>query len=1022
MWLAFASAMLTLLVVGAISYREMVVSRDSARWVSHTHEVLESIHDLVLAVESIGSNSRGFALTGKESYLESYRTDLLKVAQDQAAIRHLTLDNPAQQRQIPLLESLTAETLQHAETVILLGRAQALAAAATQNGPSQATTEEFLAVVDRMQSEELQLLALRTAKTKRLLSQTEPLLLFGTALGLLIAAGAGLSVQHDSSRRAHAEGALRESEHKYRTLVQGVREYAILMLGPRGEIRSWNPGAERMTGFTHEEITGHNFSFFFSPDDVKHCRPEEILGLAAARGQYEEQGMRVRKNGSRYLVHASYTAARDPNGQLRGFSVISRDLSESKESEARYRGLLEAAPDAMVVVNQGGEIVLLNVQAEKQFGYRRDELVGQKVKNIIPEGFAERLIADGTRSAAEALAQQIGTGIELNGRRKDGSEFPIEIMLSPLESAEGILVTAAIRDISVRKAAEEHLAQMEGRYRGLLEAAPDAMVVVDQSGEIVLLNVQAEKHFGYRRDELIGQKVKNIIPKGFAERLISDALRSAEDALAQQIGTGIELNGRRKDGSEFPIEIMLSPLEGAEGVLVTAAIRDITTRRKAEALMIHSSEHDFLTGLPNRTLLSDRVNQAIRMAIRHKRKVAVLFLDLDGFKHINDSLGHPTGDKLLQSVGNRLVDCVRGSDTVSRQGGDEFVVLLSEEEDSEDASITAKRMLRAVAEAHFIDQHDLHITCSVGVSLYPDDGLNAETLIKNADTAMYQAKENGRQTYQYFKPAMNVRAVERQSLEESLRRALERQEFVVHYQPKVNLKTGRISGAEALLRWTHPTRGPVPPGQFIPVAEDCGLILPIGTWVLRQACQQAQAWVDAGLPLGTMAVNISAMQLRNESFLEGVFAILQDTRLDPRLLELELTESVLMKHAESTASILTALRERGVQVAVDDFGTGYSSLSYLRKFPIDALKIDQSFVGQITTVPDETIIVKAVIGLGRSLKLRVVAEGVETQEQLAFLQAHQCDEAQGYYFSRPVLPQQFAKLLKNGIAKSVSAV
>ena len=1021
MRLAFASAMLTLLFVGAISYREMVVSRDSARWVSHTHEVLESIHDLLFAVESIGSNSRGFALTGKESYLESYRTGVLKVAQDQGAIRHLTLDNPEQQRQIPLLESLTAQEIQRAETVIRLGRAQGLAATATQNGPGQGTTEEFLAVVGEMQSEELRLLVLRTAKTKRLLSQTGPLLLFATALSLLIAAGAGLSVHRDSSRRALAEGALQESERKYRTLIQGVREYAILMLGPRGEIRSWNPGAERMTGCTHEEVTGHNFSFFFSPDDVERGRPEEILGLAAASGQYEEQGMRVRKNGSRFLVHASYTASWDHNGQLRGFSVISRDLSESKESEARYRGLLEAAPDAMVVVNQSGEIVLLNVQAEKQFGYRRDELVGQKVKNIIPEGFAERLIADGTRSAAEALAQQIGTGIELNGRRKDGSEFPIEIMLSPLESAEGILVTAAIRDISVRKTAEEHLAQMEGRYRGLLEAAPDAMVVVDQGGDIVLLNVQAEKQFGYRRDELIGQKVKNIIPKGFAERLIADALRSAEDALAQQIGTGIELNGRRKDGSEFPIEIMLSPLEGAEGVLVTAAIRDITTRKKAEALMIHSSEHDFLTGLPNRMLLSDRVNQAIRMALRHKRKVAVLFLDLDGFKHINDSLGHPTGDKLLQSVGKRLVDCVRGSDTVSRQGGDEFVVLLSEEEESEDASVTAKRMLRAVAEAHFIDQHDLHVTCSVGVSIYPDDGLNAETLIKNADTAMYQAKENGRQTYQYFKPTMNVRAVERQSLEESLRRALERQEFVVHYQPKINLKTGRISGAEALLRWTHPTRGPVPPGQFIPVAEDCGLILPIGTWVLRQACQQAQAWVDAGLPLGTMAVNISAMQLRNESFLEGVFAILQDTRLDPRLLELELTESVLMKHAESTASILTALRERGVQVAVDDFGTGYSSLSYLRKFPIDALKIDQSFVGQITTVPDEIIIVKAVIGLGRSLKLRVVAEGVETQEQLAFLQAHQCDEAQGYYFSRPVLPEQFAKLLKTGIMKAVSA-
>src|ERR1700676_1157952 len=273
---------------------------------------------------------------------------------------------------------------------------------------------------------------------------------------------------------------------------------------------------------------------------------------------------------------------RDPSGNLQGFSEISRDLSERKESGEKYRGLLEAAPDAMVVVNQSGEIVLLNLQAEKQFGYSRDELIGQKVKNIIPKGFAERLVADSTRTAADALAQQIGTGIELNGRRKDGSEFPIEIMLSPLESAEGILVTAAIRDISVRRAAEKHLAQMEGRYRGLLEAAPDAMVVVNQGGEIVLLNVQAEKQFGYHRDELIGQKVKNIIPEGFAERLIADGTRSAADALAQHIGAGIELIARRKDGSEFPIEIMLSPLESTEGILVTAAIRDISVRKAAE--------------------------------------------------------------------------------------------------------------------------------------------------------------------------------------------------------------------------------------------------------------------------------------------------------------------------------------------------------------------------------------------------------------------------------------------------------
>jgi diguanylate cyclase (GGDEF)-like protein/PAS domain S-box-containing protein len=610
------------------------------------------------------------------------------------------------------------------------------------------------------------------------------------------------------------------------------------------------------------------------------------------------------------------------------------------------------------------------------------------------------------------------------------------VLSRPLDGAEGPLVTAAIRDITIRKAAEAQLVQMENRYRGLLEAAPDAMVVVNQLGKIVLSNVQTEKRFGYQRDELVGQKVKNIIPLGFAERLLADRLRSAEDALAQQIGTGIELVGRRKDGSEFPIEIMLSPLKAGEEVLVTAAIRDITLRKSAEALLLqkmaelnrsnedlramalqmtHTAQHDFLTGLPNRMLLNDRVSHAIALAQRHKKKVAVLFLDLDGFKHINDSLGHQSGDKLLQSIARRLVNVLRGSDTVSRQGGDEFVMLLSEVEHSEDAAITARRMLRAIAEAHLIDDHDLHVTTSIGVSIYPDDGLDAETLIKNADTAMYQAKENGRHCYQFFKPAMNVRAVERQFIEEGLRRALERQEFTVHYQPKVDMSSGKITGAEALIRWMHPVRGLIPPAQFIPIAEDCGLILAIGNWVLREACRQARAWADAGLTLATIAVNISAMELRDEHFLAGVFAVLEDTGLPPSCLELELTESVLMGHTASTEAILKALRARGVQLAVDDFGTGYSSLSYLRRFSIDTLKIDQSFVRQISDEPDETTIVAAVIGLGRSLNLRVVAEGVETPEELAFLQAHQCHEAQGYYFSKPLRAEQFARLLAKGI-------
>jgi EAL domain-containing protein (putative c-di-GMP-specific phosphodiesterase class I) len=301
------------------------------------------------------------------------------------------------------------------------------------------------------------------------------------------------------------------------------------------------------------------------------------------------------------------------------------------------------------------------------------------------------------------------------------------------------------------------------------------------------------------------------------------------------------------------------------------------------------------------------------------------------------------------------------------------------------------------------------------VSIYPDDGLDAETLVKNADTAMYQAKENGRQSYQFFKPAMNVRAVERQSIEEGLRSAVERGELALHYQPKIDLKTGAIVGAEALIRWTHPTRGSISPGQFIPVAEACGLILPISTWVLRKACLQARAWSDAGLPVTTMAVNVSALEFREENFLRGLFAVLSETGMDPKALELELTESVLMKRADAAASVLQALREKGVRIAIDDFGTGYSSLSYLRKFPVDALKIDQSFVRQISAGGDDKTIVTAVIGMARNLKLRVIAEGVETLEELDFLRNNQCDEAQGYYFSRPVPPEQFATLLRTGL-------
>ena len=579
----------------------------------------------------------------------------------------------------------------------------------------------------------------------------------------------------------------------------------------------------------------------------------------------------------------------------------------------------------------------------------------------------------------------------------------------------------ALRYSMERKALEDALFVEKERAQVTLNSIGDAVACTNLAGNLTFLNLVAEKLTAWSWQEAAGRSMTDVF------RILDTTTREIipnpmERAVRRDQTVHLPANSIlvRRDGFEIPVEDSVAPIHDGEGQVAGAVIvfRDVSLARAMARQMTHSAEHDFLTGLPNRMLLNDRISQAIALAARHKKSVAVLFLDLDGFKHINDSLGHPLGDKLLQSVANRLGDCVRGSDTVSRQGGDEFVVLLSEVEESEDAAITARRMLQAVALPHSIEQHDLYVTTSIGVSVYPEDGLDAHTLIKNADTAMYQAKENGRQSFQFFKPAMNVRAVERQSIEEGLRRALERREFAVYYQPKVNLVTGAITGAEALLRWTHSTQGPIPPAQFIPVAEDSGLILPIGAWVLREACAQTRAWLDAGLPAMTMAVNVSAMEFREESFLDRLFAIIGETGIDPSSLELELTESVLVKHAASTARILQTLRERGIRVAIDDFGTGYSSLSYLRKFPVDAVKIDQSFIRQISTAGEDTTIIKAVIGMARGLRLRVIAEGVETPEELAFLRAYRCEEAQGYYFSPPVPPQLFAALLSNGISES----
>jgi len=583
------------------------------------------------------------------------------------------------------------------------------------------------------------------------------------------------------------------------------------------------------------------------------------------------------------------------------------------------------------------------------------------------------------------------------------------------------LVPQSLRNIIQRKAVEESLYLEKTRAEITLNSISDAVVGTDMLGNVDYLNVAAENMTGWTREEARGHPIAEVM------HIINGATRESERNPVEwvlQLDKPMSLTAGtvlvRRDGQEAPIEDSAAPIHDLNGQIAGAVIvfHDISTAHAMRMKMAHLAHHDILTDLPNRVLLNDRITQAIALAKRRGTHLAVLFLDLDNFKRINDSLGHETGDKLLRSVALRLNACVRGSDTISRLGGDEFVVLVTEDKYAEDAVLTADKILAALAAPHAIDTHELHVTTSIGISVYPADGGDTETLIKNADTAMYHAKEMGRDNYQFFRHEMNVRAVERHVIESHLRHALERQEFVLHYQPKVNLATGAITGVEALLRWMHPEWGVVLPERFVPIAEDCGLIVPIGRWVLREACAQARRWEDAGLKPASIAVNISALEFRRGDFVEGVRAILSETRLEPCRLQLEITESVLMHNAESSTAILRQLKDMGVQLAVDDFGTGYSSLSYLHLFPIDVLKIDGSFVHDIDSVNGNGIIVSAVIAMGTSLKQRVIAEGVEKQGQLAFLKAQHREEGQGYFFSRPLVAEEFAALLATGIPEA----
>jgi diguanylate cyclase (GGDEF)-like protein/PAS domain S-box-containing protein len=571
-----------------------------------------------------------------------------------------------------------------------------------------------------------------------------------------------------------------------------------------------------------------------------------------------------------------------------------------------------------------------------------------------------------------------------------------------------------VEDVTDRRRAIEALANAESRYRSIYENTVEGIFQTSLEGRFLSANPALARIYGYESPE---ELIASLDAAG--RQLYVDPNRRADfERLIRETGsvTQFESQVYRRDGSIIWISENARAVRADDGrvLFYEGTVEDITERKRYQAELEFQANHDSLTGLPNRSLLEDRLRQSIGYAHRDGALVAVCFIDLDRFKVINDSLGHVSGDEVLVRVARRLRGALREIDTIARQGGDEFVVVLAHQPSVESVIDVVERMIDEVGQPFTIDGRELYVTCSVGIALYPNDGTDAGVLLRNADAAMYSAKERGRNTFQFYAPTMNAFALERLALEGSLRRATEREEFEVHYQPRVDLRTRRIVGMEALVRWRTPELGLVPPAKFIPVAEEANLIGAIGEQVLRAACRQARDWIGQGFAGIAVSVNLSARQFRHGHLVRTIERVLAETGLEPAHLELELTESTIMGHGQEFVAMLAALKRLGVRVAIDDFGTGYSNLSYLSRFPIDALKIDRSFVSDVARDQQHALLAKAVISLGHSLRLKVVAEGVETAEQLDFLRHHGCDEVQGYYFSRPVPAEEFGRLLARG--------
>jgi diguanylate cyclase (GGDEF)-like protein/PAS domain S-box-containing protein len=819
-----------------------------------------------------------------------------------------------------------------------------------------------------------------------------------------------VAIKQDITDWKRAEEALRQSETQYRLLFDG--NPVPMWVFDRENLRflTVNEAAVRHYGFSRREFLAMTIADIRPEEDIP-----ELLAATANRMHGLQQATiwkHRKKDGT--IIEVEIVAHELDFHGIEAELVAAYDVTERKQAE-RAANLLAAivnsSADAIISKSLEGVISSWNKGAERLFGHSAEEAIGQHIALIVPH---DRLQEEATILQRVRRGERIEQ-FETVRIRKDGTLLDISVSDSPVIDAGGNVVGASkvARDIGERKRAEQALQLAEEKYRAIFEDAVVGIFQTAPDGRPLSVNRAFAEMHGYDSPEQLLAEISNV-----ALQLFVDPNRMVElGHVLDEVGVvrAAEVEVRRRDGTRRFVRANVRAVRDDSGniVLREGTVEDITDRKMAEERVQFLAYYDALTGLPNRILLQDRLAKALAGARRRKDKVAILFLDLDRFKIINDSLGHSLGDLLLQGVAERLKKWARDLDTVARLGGDEFVIVLTNVRDVADAAVAADRIVKTMTAGFVVEGHPLSVSCSLGISVFPEHGSDSDTLIKNADAAMYSAKESGRNTFRFFTKDMNTQVVERLMLENSLRLALVRKELFLVYQPQIEIATGRITGLEALLRWQHPELGLVPPDKFIRIAENSGLIMPIGEWVLRTACSQARKWQDEGLPAIPVAVNVSAVQFRQEGFCELVRGVLHETGLVAQYLELELTESLLLSSADVTFAVLQELKAMGLTLAIDDFGTGYSSLSYLKQFPVSKLKIDRSFVRDVAVNPDDAAIATAIISMAKSLNLKVIAEGVENEAQMAFLRARQCDEIQGYYFSKPLPADECAEKIRS---------